>query len=682
MNGEVFALPTSGVKGGVLFFGLFSAILGSSSTPTSISNYISPQRYTTTFFLPPRSSLLEFLLKKQKKIKMDELQKLVSGGFGSGGTSAKNRAAKKPAAKAAKKWGASLSSSTSTTTTTTTPTPSTPTIPSDDTYNPEVYPPNAIPTAITTAQLILPVTQRIKLSAHSRPVSALCLDPQASMLLTGGLDYRVNHYEFASMDSGLRSAKEHEPHEGYPVNGLSFAPSGEQYVVSISHLRPMIFSRAGRELAEFVAGDMYVVQENATRGHTALTNSVKWLEDNTILTSSNDGTVRIWDPEEVETRQKTTFLHGKKNGKKARCTFADLNGPKRAIISGGDDGMVNIWQRNARFTRPSLSIAAHGAKNVVTCVASSADGRYLASRGEEGGVKLWDTRNTSKVVAERTLECFYDNTSIVFGHGDKVLATGSGADPRDGTHGRLVLMDAQNMNVVRDVPVGVGSVSQIVWSSAVNQIFVGSQDGNCHVFYDPVASNGGVMPALQRRKRHVAHSTHVGEILCPQSEKDIHNAIEAAENPRQQKRTRSDTYNPVAQNKKQSEAGQGVITAKQAYVPIFFLLFLRRNEPPGVMLPIHEAIREPEQSLNRHLLYLLMSTTRGAFVVFKFFFLIRSAELQRYFLRGPTSIFFSSNTASCVSTCRTWCRRPLCVTKTLYLPCSHTRRRQNATRNT
>eukprot|EP01061_Rhynchopus_euleeides_P040779 TRINITY_DN702_c0_g2_i1.p1 TRINITY_DN702_c0_g2~~TRINITY_DN702_c0_g2_i1.p1 ORF type:complete len:451 (+),score=173.25 TRINITY_DN702_c0_g2_i1:182-1354(+) len=365
-------------------------------------------------------------------------------------------------------------------------------------------------------KLTLPITHTAQLSAHAKPVSALAIDPTAQRLLTGGLDYRVNIWQFTTMDSSLRSMKSHEPHEGYPINDLSFSPSGERYVASINHLRPLIFSRDGKELSEFVAGDVYVLQENTTRGHTGKTTTVRWAADdeNLIISAALDGTVRLWDPENVEKRQKEVFLHGKRlgGGRKPHCTFADLNGPRKAIVTGGADGYVNVWGRAGPFTRPSLSIDAHGAGNIVTSIASSADGRFLVSRGEEGSVKLWDTRNAKEPVHQRNdLEAFYDNTSVVFGHGDQVIATGTAADPREGEVGNLVLMSALDLSTVASVPVGVGSVSQVVWHPTLNQIFVGSQDGNCHVFYNPVVSNKGiVMPLQKQRQRQVASSVQVG----------------------------------------------------------------------------------------------------------------------------------------------------------------------------
>jgi WD domain, G-beta repeat len=61
---------------------------------------------------------------------------------------------------------------------------------------------------------------------HRKLVSALAVDASGARLLTGSEDYTVRMFDFGGMKSDMRSFREFEPHEGYPVNSLSFSPTG------------------------------------------------------------------------------------------------------------------------------------------------------------------------------------------------------------------------------------------------------------------------------------------------------------------------------------------------------------------------------------------------------------------------------------------------------------------------
>eukprot|EP01062_Namystynia_karyoxenos_P059127 TRINITY_DN50559_c0_g1_i1.p1 TRINITY_DN50559_c0_g1~~TRINITY_DN50559_c0_g1_i1.p1 ORF type:complete len:639 (+),score=213.55 TRINITY_DN50559_c0_g1_i1:206-1918(+) len=367
------------------------------------------------------------------------------------------------------------------------------------------------PPAATSAEdleqgTLLPITHMAALRAHAKAVTALAADRTGSQIITGGMDYKVALWRFSGMTDSLRPFREHEPHEGYPVNDLSFSPNGDRYVASIDHRRPLIFSREGRELAEFVNGDVYVTQADKTRGHTASTTYAQWhpTEADLIATAGRDGTCRIWDPHTVTQRQKEVLSHfARTPGRpKAQCTYCGWAGPQ--VVTAGNDGRILIWDlRKGPQRKADLEISkAHAEQSAITCVAAAADGRQLASRSQDGTVKLWDLRKRAEPLAARGgLDCFYDGTTVAFASGDRVVATCTGADPRQGDRGRLVLLSARDLSVRHDLPVATGSCCKIVWSTAINQVLVSSQDGAVYIFYNPTSSQKGVLLSLARHKR-------------------------------------------------------------------------------------------------------------------------------------------------------------------------------------
>jgi WD40 repeat protein len=61
------------------------------------------------------------------------------------------------------------------------------------------------------------------------------------------------------------------------------------------------------------------------------------------------------------------------------------------IASGGDDGTVRLWDTHTHACLATLE----GHTGGVSSVALSADGRIIASGGVDGTLKLWDSTNFS-----------------------------------------------------------------------------------------------------------------------------------------------------------------------------------------------------------------------------------------------------------------------------------------------
>ena len=72
------------------------------------------------------------------------------------------------------------------------------------------------------------------------------------------------------------------------------------------------------------------------------------------------------------------------------------------IASGANDGQIQIWDQS-RTVAPRIKIQnAHKPMLEISNVTFSYDNTCLSSRGADGSVKIWDLRNTKKVLVERT----------------------------------------------------------------------------------------------------------------------------------------------------------------------------------------------------------------------------------------------------------------------------------------
>ena len=424
---------------------------------------------------------------------------------------------------------------------------------------------------INSGKIALPITHKALLKSHEKTVSAIAVDRTGTRLVTGGLDYNVKLWHFSGMDSNFRPFKTHTPFDGYPLNDLCFSSSGETYVASLSHRRPMIFSRDGAELKEFATGDVYIMQQQMTRGHTDRTTSASYLsdDDNTIITSSHDGTARLWNPETADTRQIKVWLHGRpRNG----CMFAGLNGSKKAFITTGDDGAIRIWGRSTELKRASMEIQQGSKTEMITHAVTSSDGRYVVGRGD-GTVALWDTRNIKKpVVIRDDLPLYYENSNIAYGPSEKLLAVGTAANPVTGDVGQLVILDSLTLENIAAAPVGVGSVSKVVWSTSLNQILVGSQDGNCHVFYNPIVSLKGVLLGLQKSGKIDGDQIvkPVGRIICPTNDSDSQAWGDRENKTRRTSTKQNPTPEPVADSDYRTKGSAAGPSKQTAYA--FFIM--------------------------------------------------------------------------------------------------------------
>ncbi len=83
-----------------------------------------------------------------------------------------------------------------------------------------------------------------------------------------------------------------------------------------------IYDRDGLTLGEFVKGDMYIRDLKNTKGHISGLTCGEWhpKTKETILTSSEDGSLRIWDVNDFKTQKQVSLF------------FLTFNPPKTLTI--------------------------------------------------------------------------------------------------------------------------------------------------------------------------------------------------------------------------------------------------------------------------------------------------------------------------------------------------------------
>jgi pSer/pThr/pTyr-binding forkhead associated (FHA) protein len=397
--------------------------------------------------------------------------------------------------------------------------------------------------AALTKRWQLPVSHEARLQPASKAVSAIASDPAGGRVIVGSLDYKVRLYDFGGMDRRHRPFREIEPDEGHPVVALSYSPTGDRFLCCTGSAQPKIFQRDGQHLLTFNRGDPYVTDMARTTGHVTIVTGGQWHphEKMQCLTSGMDGSLRIWDLcGKTGLRDFLLCDHTirvrDKGARKIAATACCYSPDGRKVACGAADGSVQIWQLKGRahnYLRPDAcartahrpSTDASGA--VVSCVQFSPDGRSIASRADDGFIRVWDVRKLSKsqpVCEFAGIEPRGLTANLAWRPDGAVLCAGAaGANKNDPGRLSFFSVGGDAHEVHRDAGgyrplVSLGGCAKgadvcVLWHERIRHVFVGGSDGSVRALYDPQLSKNGALLSVKRdhapRKFLTSDTSHV-----------------------------------------------------------------------------------------------------------------------------------------------------------------------------
>ena len=290
---------------------------------------------------------------------------------------------------------------------------------------------------------------------------------------------------------------------------------------------------------QFVRGDMYVTDQARTAGHTAAVTGVDWhpLERDIVLTSSLDGSARIWN-----LNGKTQFhnlvcdkVYRAKNqkGQRVAVTAVAFHPGGRELVFGTACGSIQIWNATRVGARPERVVFhSHGEGRPVNSLSYNVDGSQIASRsGDDDTVKIWEARQLSRscspIVTCQGLSTVHERSNAAFSPDGRFVCVGTSEYEKGPNNERiengslkvfLVKGGASKQklgSLLLDLPVRNAGVVMVEWHTKLNQIFIGCSDGRICIYFDPTNSSKGAILACSKVGRGPDELTQLLESRAP-----------------------------------------------------------------------------------------------------------------------------------------------------------------------
>nr|HEX4316070.1 protein kinase [Kofleriaceae bacterium] len=190
-------------------------------------------------------------------------------------------------------------------------------------------------------------------------VTAVAFSPDGARVATASMDTSLTVWDVAAGTSQLLGKR------GHAVGALAFSPDGT------------LAAGRDRGLVELYAPDG---RERDLRGHEAGVLQLAYLDAATLASTSDDGTIRVWDVAAGTAR----VMHQQGHVQ----ALAVLPGGRLATgnaVDGTGDATVRIWD-----VATAQLIAEHrGHAGGVLALAMVGDGAHLASLGADNTIRVW-----------------------------------------------------------------------------------------------------------------------------------------------------------------------------------------------------------------------------------------------------------------------------------------------------
>merc|ERR1719300_385146 len=369
----------------------------------------------------------------------------------------------------------------------------------------------------------IPKSHECRLQHGNRAISALAIDPSGARLVSGCINYEVKFWDFAGMDSSLRSFRSIRPCESHVIRALEYSSTGDKLLVVPGSSQAKVLDRDGHEILECVKGDPYVIDVRRNKGHVGALTSGCWHPKikEEFLTASHDASLRLWLTDGNGRNSKSVIkCKSSFSGLKTIPTACNFSRDGLLVCAACQDGSIQMWDHRKSFVNVALHLKeAHAKGTDTSSIVFGHDNRHVATRGGDDTLKLWDVRSFKKPVnVANNLFSRFEYTECSFSPNDQMVVTGTSMD-RGEKSGKLVFFQKDNFDKGMEMDVGESHVIKALWHPKLNQIMAGCGDGVVRLYYDPEKSMNGAKLCVVRTKAKAKSVSYVSNplIITPYS---------------------------------------------------------------------------------------------------------------------------------------------------------------------